>query len=226
MKRAAASAVVLFALASTRYARAEDGVADAAPRVAPYVAVGWNPIGVLAGRYSADAIVFPLPRLAIVGSAHVLRTRENHASAQIDGRREDDEPAFSTFDRGYGGELGLRVYAPWSPGISDARGAFIGVSYLGGSYSYSVTSASPGPHVTAYDVKGGAVDIGFTFVVQRYFVVTVGGGLQYLEHSPEVRMDQCNSGDSMLNCLFPSWQTFVNGSGLRPRLLLTVGFGA
>ena len=41
-------------LAFANAAHAEDGGSGAASRVSPYVAVGWNPIGAIVGRYSFD----------------------------------------------------------------------------------------------------------------------------------------------------------------------------
>jgi len=62
-------------------------------------------------------------------------------------------------------------------------------------------------------------------LVLRPFVLTVGGGLQYVKHTPDVDLNRCNNtGRSPFSCIAD--QLVFNGSGFRPRLLLTIGFGA
>jgi hypothetical protein len=188
------ASAALVALAFSRGARADD--IDPGVRFKP-LAVQGNPIAFAVGRYGADIEYLPLP----------------HHALHLTGFYYFAFPGVDDQFTGPGGELGYR----WYSGDDGAHGWFVGGSFVAGQYEYQHTPLLPTVLDPGSDTKfvalGGAVDAGFQLVAFGNLAVGAGAGLQYVHYTIEPTFEP---GGSTLRDL-------AYGSGLRPRLLCSVG---
>ena len=188
------SSATLVALAGAQAARADD--IDPGVRFKP-VAVQGNPFAFVVGRYGADIEYLPLPHHAL------------HLTAFYYEAFPGTDAVFS----GPGGEVGYR----WYSRDDGPHGLFVGASVVAGQYEYAHTPEVPTMFDPGSDTKfvaiGGALDAGYQLVTFGNFALGVGAGVQYVHYTIEPTFEPGASG----------WTSFAYGSGLRPRVLCSVG---
>jgi hypothetical protein len=161
------------------------------------VALQGNPLGLIIGRYSADLEYLPVPH-------HALHFSPVGYFAL---------PGVADEITGFGAEMGYR----WYSGLYGPHGFFLGASFIALSLQY-IHGALPGvpldsPQDTSYVQLGGAIDAGYQLVILGNFAVGAGVGASYTtDTTPPTFPFQNHSSSDLLY-----------GSGLRPRLLLSVG---
>ena len=184
-------------------AAALPGTARAADDIDPGVhfkpvALQGNPISFAVGRYGADVEYVFAP----------------HHALHLTGFYYYAFPGVDDLFQGPGGEVGYR----WYSGIDGAHGFFVGASAVAGQYEYSHTPEQPTTLDPGSDTKfvaiGGALDAGYQLVAFGNFALGAGAGLQYLHYTIEPTFEPGPSA---------GWTSFAYGSGLRPRLLCSVG---
>ncbi|MEA2749518.1 MAG: hypothetical protein QOI41_3661, partial [Myxococcales bacterium] len=113
---------------------------------------------------------------------------------------------------GFGGELGYRFYT----GERGMNGFYIGPSVLFASWSQSLPDGVPAntPKPDGFTAIGGALDLGGQAVIGPGVIVGGGFGLQYTKNSIDVNTDNLNIASAA-----------IAGGGVRPRFLLSVGYG-
>ena len=215
----AASAVFSFGLlASTAgEARADDAhpaapAASAAPAAAAEkpqadddgpelkrISLELNPLGFAIGRYGIQGEY-------MLARHHAVTLNPFYAHAPVTvtvGGKDVDAGSLN----GFGGELGYRFYT----GDKGANGFFVGPSVLFASYSQSggVGTASS----DSFTSVGGALDVGGQFIIGPGVVVGFGGGLQYTKTSQDIDTANLNLASAI-----------IAGGGIRPRVLLAVGY--
>jgi hypothetical protein len=153
-----------------------------------------NPLGVAIGRYSISGEY-------MLARHHAVTLSPFYASTSI---KVNDKEVGSL--SGFGGELGYRFYT----GSRGANGFFVGPSALFSSYTSESILGNTSQSFTAL---GGALDIGGQFIIGPGVVVGFGGGLQYTKNSEEINTDNLNLASAV-----------IAGGGVRPRLLLGVGY--
>jgi hypothetical protein len=156
-----------------------------------------NPLGFAIGRYSVN-IEYMLAR----HHALILTPFFDHTTVTV-----NDVDVGSL--NGFGGELGYRFYT----GDRGMNGFFIGPSVLFASWSQSsdIPNAPSGDGFTAI---GGALDLGGQAVIGPGVIVGGGFGLQYTSNSIDVETKDLNIASAA-----------IAGGGVRPRFLLSVGYG-
>jgi len=166
--------------------------------------VGANPLGILIGRYCLEGEFLPVPHHAITLSPFFT-----HAPVTVTTSQGEVDAGSLT---GFGTELGYRFYT----GKKGANGFFAGPSLLFGSYSSAAPSGSQPSgsegHVSFFGY-GAAIDIGGQAIIGPGVVVGGGAGLQYTTNSEELDGKDLNLASAI-----------IAGGGIRPRLLLTVGY--
>jgi len=161
------------------------------------VAVQGNPLGLIIGRYSADLEYLPAPH-------HALHFSPVGYFAL---------PGVSDELVGFGAEVGYR----WYSGLNGAHGFFVGASFIAMSLHY-LHGALPGvpldvPEDTSYVELGGALDAGYQVVILGNFAAGVGVGAQYTTDTTQPTFEYQNH----------PLHDLLYGSGLRPRVLLSLG---
>jgi hypothetical protein len=156
-----------------------------------------NPIGIVVGRYTLDLEYLPAPHHAV----HLTPVGYYAVPASMD-----------TF-QGFGAEAGYR----WYSSANGPEGIFVGGSFLIGGFEYAHSTANPSTLDPADDTQfvslGGAIDAGFQWVPLGNFAFGAGAGVAYTVYTEQPRFNYANH----------SWEDLVYGSGLRPRVLLSVG---
>jgi hypothetical protein len=153
-----------------------------------------NPLGLTIGRYSISGEY-------MLARHHALTLSPFFTSTSI---KVNDKEIGSL--SGFGGELGYRFYT----GSKGANGFFVGPSALFASYTSESVVGNTSQSFTAV---GGALDIGGQFIIGPGVVLGFGGGLQYTKNSEEINTDNLNLASAV-----------IAGGGVRPRLLLAVGY--
>ena len=161
------------------------------------VALQGNPLGLVIGRYSADLEYLPLPH-------HALHLSPVGYFAL---------PGTADEITGFGAEVGYR----WYSGVDGPEGFFVGGSFVALSMRY-LHGALPGiafdvPDDTSYVQLGGAIDAGYQLVFLGNFAAGAGLGAMYTVDTAQPHFEYQNH--PMHDLLY--------GSGLRPRLLLSLG---
>jgi hypothetical protein len=163
------------------------------------VALAGNPLGFIIGRYSVDLEYLPVPH-------HALHLTPVGYYAL---------PGTGDQLTGFGAEVGYR----WYSGVNGPEGFFVGGSFLAGDYEYihgtaqQVPSPLDMPDDTQYVSLGGAIDVGYQAVVLGNFALGGGLGAQYTVFTEQPHFEY----------LSHPWHDLLYGSGLRPRVLLSVG---
>ena len=161
------------------------------------VALQGNPLGMVVGRYSADLEYLPLPH-------HALHLSPVAYFAL---------PGVSDELTGFGAELGYR----WYSGVDGPEGFFLGGSFVALSLRYLHGAlagvAFDSPEDTSFVQLGGAIDAGYQVVILGNFAAGAGIGAMYTADTVQPHFEYLNH--PMHDLLY--------GSGLRPRLLLSVG---
>jgi hypothetical protein len=156
-----------------------------------------NPAALAIGRYSLQAEWAVAPHhVLLINPQYTNLTAEVSVSSGGSSATYDEE--FT----GFGGELGYRFYT----GDRGMNGLFVGISALGGAYHAKNPFAEK-----SFTSFGGAVDVGWQAIVGPGILLGVGGGLQYAKASEEF-LD------------LPLSASVIAGSGLRPRLLFSIGY--
>ncbi len=181
-------------------APAEKPQADADEPELKRISLELNPLAFAIGRYGVNGEYMLARHHAVV-----LNPFYAHAAvtSTLNGK-ELDGGSLS----GFGGEAGYRFYT----GSKGANGFFVGPSVLFATYSQSGGLANaPSQSFTSV---GGALDVGGQFIIGPGVVVGFGGGVQYTSVSKD-------AGDtSSLNLA----SAIIAGGGVRPRILLAVGY--
>jgi hypothetical protein len=152
-------------------------------------AIEANPLGIAIGRYSLNVEFLP----------------DRHHAAHLSGHVYFSVPGNQDELNGYGAELGYRYYT----GRDGPEGLFLGGAFLIGQYQYDAEGLRI---YQAYQSFGGAIDVGWQFLVGGNFVIGPGVGAQYTHYST----DPVFAPGGFEKELF-------FGAGLRPRLLLSFG---
>jgi hypothetical protein len=161
------------------------------------VALQGNPLGLIIGRYSADLEYLPAPHHALHFSPVGYFALPGVADELV----------------GFGAEIGYR----WYSGLYGAHGFFVGASFIALSLHY-LHGALPGvpldaPEDTSYVELGGALDAGYQVVILGNFAAGVGLGAQYTTDTTQPTFEYQNH----------PLHDLLYGSGLRPRVLLSLG---
>ncbi len=156
-----------------------------------------NPLGLIIGRYSADLEYLPAPHHALHFSPVGYFALPGVADELV----------------GFGAEMGYR----WYSGLNGAHGFFVGASFIALSLHY-LHGALPGvpldvPEDTSYVELGGALDAGYQVVILGNFAAGIGLGAQYTADTTPPTFEYQNH----------PLHDLLYGSGLRPRVLLSLG---
>jgi hypothetical protein len=156
-----------------------------------------NPLGFAIGRYSIN-VEYMLAR------HHALILTPFYDSTGVTVNGAD----IATLN-GFGAELGYRFYT----GSKGMNGFYVGPSVLFASWSES--SKLVGFQASdSFTAIGGALDIGGQAVIGPGVIVGGGFGLQYTKNSVDINTDSLNIASAA-----------IAGGGVRPRFLLSVGYG-
>lgn len=159
-------------------------------------AIEWSPLGIISGgRLSLNLEWAPVTHNVIVVSPHIVRT-------SVDIATDSDTTAQHTFT-GFGGELGYRYYT----GRRGMNGVFIGPSFIAGVYNGSLPAGDQ-----AFTDVGIALDVGVHEIVWNHLVIGGGVGVEYLHVSHDFHD-------------LPSAPAQIASSGVKPRLLMEIGYG-
>jgi hypothetical protein len=192
-------------------ARAADTKApEDAPAPPPTLAVRVSPLPLLYATTSLEIELFVSRHLGIVVSPQYTSSTTSSAPT-ID---NDYQTSVETF-QGVGSELGVRVYPA---GMSKGTAAFFfGPSAILGGYEWSSTIPSVLPSKVGLTRAGLAADLGVSYVAPFGLALAGGAGVQYATNSGDPDFGRGGStADGILEALF-------YGSGVRPRLLLSLG---
>jgi hypothetical protein len=151
-------------------------------------AIEANPLGIAIGRYSINVEFLP----------------DRHHGAHLSGHVYFSVPGNRDELNGYGAELGYRYYS----GMNGPEGLFVGAMFLIGQYNYDAEGLR---QYQAFQSFGGAIDVGWQFLVNGNFVIGPGVGVQYTYNPTEPVFEPGGIKD------------FLFGAGIRPRLLLSFG---
>jgi hypothetical protein len=210
MKRRVASLAFLTAFLASGVGFAEEGApSEASP---PGLAIAANPLALLVGRYSAQAEVRPSERLGIVVNPYAA----DHAQTfQGNGVDYDSSQVVTLGVTGFGAEAGPRFYSSGA-----AVSGFLGPSLLVGRFVFTRSDQGV-PQTPQHFWRGGiAIDGGLRVDTTIGFLFEVGGGLEYTIGSPDM---SCPMPAQSSLCVTD--EELAYGSGLRPRILLSVGWG-
>jgi len=191
---APAALLVATAIAASGAARADD--IDEGVRFKSALIQG-NPLGFAVGRYSADFEFLPAPH-------HALHATPLYYYAL---------PGVDDQLTGFGAEIGYRFYTGWH----GPHGFFAGASFLVSELEY--IHGNPGnvagetANDTVFVQLGGAIDVGYQWIVLENFCIGVGGGAQYTIDTTQPTFESEGH----------AWHDLVYGWGLRPRVLVQVG---
>ncbi|HEX3343901.1 MAG TPA: hypothetical protein VHS09_04975 [Polyangiaceae bacterium] len=186
---------VALGLSLDAAARAEDEVDEGVPFKS--VDVQGNPLGLIIGRYSADLEYLPAPHHALHFSPVGYFALPGVADELV----------------GFGAEMGYR----WYSGLYGPHGFFLGASFVALSLHY-LHGALPGVPLdasedTSYVELGGALDAGYQVVILGNLALGIGVGAQYTADTTTPTFEYQSH----------PWHDLLYGSGLRPRVLLSVG---
>lgn len=164
------------------------------------IAVEWNPVALFIDRLSANVEIAPADHHALVLAPFYFNT-STAAFASV----SDNVPVAhaSQHFEGGGGELGYRYYA----GRGGLRGFFAGPSFI--LTRVAATDGAGGQ--TSLMTYGAAVDVGWQALVADDWVVSLGGGGEYMFTSQKVPDQQAPA-------------AYYANSGLHPRALAAVGY--
>ncbi len=183
-----------------------------APPPRRVVTIEWNPLALFIDRLSANVVIVPRDHHGLVLSPFYTWASTAPYSTQIDGQGNTLTDASGnpvtlnvlrqTF-KGFGGELGYRYYF----GSGGPRGLFVGPSIL----LSSITATAGNGSQTSFIDFGVAADVGFQALLADCVALSVGAGLEYSAPSQSIPDQQLPA-------------AIVANSGVRPRLLLSVGY--
>ena len=155
-----------------------------------------NPLGMfVGGRVSVQAEWVPVTHHALVVSPHIV-----HTSGDIAVTPSSTESQTFT---GVGGEIGYRYYT----GQRGMNGVFIGPSLIGGVYNASLLDGNQ-----PFTDIGVAADVGAQWIIADHLVLGGGVGVEYLHVSHDFHD-------------LPTGPSTIASSGVKPRLLLSIGAG-
>ena len=188
---------------ATPAAPAEKPQADADEPELKRISLELNPVGLAIGRYSIQGEY-------MLARHHAVTLNPFYAHAPVTvtvGGKDVDAGSLN----GFGGELGYRFYT----GSKGANGFFVGPSVLFASYSQSggVATTAASASSDSFTSVGGALDLGGQFIIGPGVVVGFGAGLQYTKTSQDIDTANLNLASAV-----------IAGGGVRPRLLLAVGY--
>jgi hypothetical protein len=163
-------------------------------------AVEWNPVALFIDRLSANVEIAPADHHAVVLAPYYFNTR-TAGFAGVSGDLPVAHPS-QRFE-GVGGEIGYRYYA----GRGGLRGFFAGPSFI----LTTVKATDGAGDETSLMTYGGAVDVGWQALVVDDWVVSLGGGAEYVLTSHAVPDQQAPA-------------AYYANSGLHPRVLAAVGY--
>jgi hypothetical protein len=204
-------ALAPLVLASPRAARAASDTGDSPSKAEPrsHVVVAVSPLPLLYGAYVAQVEWLVHPHVGLVLEASYTSW---HVSEADNPANAATSPTITYDFSGIGLQPGVRLYFP-RPLAPGGGAMFVAPSLIWGAYG----SDRDDRHVAVRRI-GAAVDFGGTYVARFGLALSVGVGLQAVSNSPEPFFP--SGGDGAL----PSVQELAMGSGVRPRILLDVGW--
>ncbi len=163
-------------------------------------ALEWNPVALFIDRLSATIEIAPVDHHTLVLSPYYFNTRTgSFPSASGDTLVAHLSQRFE----GVGGEIGYRYYA----GYGGPRGFFAGPSFI----LAGVKATDGNGAQTSLMDYGVALDIGWQALVADDWVVSLGGGAEYLFTSKSVPDQQAPA-------------AYYANSGVHPRALAALGY--
>jgi hypothetical protein len=174
------------------------------------LAIEFNPLSLIIGKISANAIITPGDHWALMLSPFYVSTTTQsivifgNAPSGLQGPSPSPTALLpqQTFS-GFGGEIGGRYYT----GLGGPRGFFGGASLILGAMN---AHAQDGSNLGYLDY-GVAVDLGYEVLVVDKVALTVGAGVQWTNPSTPVPNQQ-----------FPA-DVYANGK-VMPRMLASIGW--
>jgi hypothetical protein len=174
-----------------------------APKPTPFrvVSLEFNPLSLIIGKVSFNAVVTPVSHHALILSPFYVSTNTwpIYVFSDQGAAQQVPQQVFS----GFGGEIGYRYYT----GQHGPRGFFAGPSLIVGAMKAKAQNGS----TTDYVDVGGAVDIGYELLVVDAVALSVGAGAQYTAPTKTIPSQQ-----------FPA-DVYANGK-LEPRALASIGW--
>jgi hypothetical protein len=202
---AAAITMAHVAFAEDPLASAAPAAVDVAVRDTPpprrLLAIEWNPLSLIVGKLSANAVIVPVDHHALVLSPFYVSTTTNPIYVFDDEGNSTQLPS-QTFS-GFGGEIGYRYYS----GLGGPRGFFAGPSLILAGMSAKAQNGS----TTGYLDIGLAADVGYEFLVVDSVALSLGAGVQYATPTSSIPAQQ-----------FPA-DVYANGK-VFPRALASIGW--
>lgn len=161
----------------------------------------WNPLSLIIGKISVNAVIVPGDHHALVLNPFYASTTTN-AIYVYDDQGNSTQLPVQTFS-GLGGEIGYRYYT----GLRGPRGFFVGPSLILSALNAKAQNGS----TTGYLDYGLAADIGYELLVVDSLSLTLGAGVQYAAPSQTIPAQQ-----------FPA-DVYANARVL-PRALVSIGW--
>jgi hypothetical protein len=166
------------------------------------VTIEWNPLALILGKWSANAVVVPADHHALVLSPFFASTTTVPLTVPDASGNLTIQLPRQTFE-GFGGEIGYRYYL----GHGGPRGFFAGPSLLLASMT---AKAQDGTRTSFWDY-GLAVDAGYQALIADRVALGLGAGVQYVMTSTSIPKQQ--------------WPASVYAnSAVLPRLLASAGY--
>jgi hypothetical protein len=175
--------------------------------------VEWNPLALFIDRFSVDVVVVPGDHHALVVSPFYTWANTVPYATGIDsngGQLVDAGGSPYTLNvlaqtfHGFGGELGYRYYLD----KGGPRGFFVGPSLI----LAAITATAGNGSQTSFLDFGLAADVGYEALIADEIAVSVGTGVQYTRTSKSIPDQQLPA-------------AIYANNALRPRLLLSLGYG-
>ncbi|MGD0678373.1 MAG: hypothetical protein ABSC94_23430 [Polyangiaceae bacterium] len=202
----------------SRVARADpappvDVALHGAPSPHRAFSVEWNPLTLFIDKISFNVVVVPGDHHALVLSPFYTWAKTNAYATGIDANGNPLMDAngnpytlnvlAQTF-HGFGGELGYRYYFD----KGGPRGFFLGPSLL----LAGITATAGNGTQTSFSDVGFAADAGYEALIADTIAISVGAGAQYVLTSKSIPEQQLPA-------------SIYANNALRPRLLLSLGYG-
>ncbi len=139
------------------------------PPAGRWLALEWNPLALIIGKVSVNAVIVPVDHHALVLSPFFATTTTNPIDVYDPSGNATQLPAQKFW--GVGGEIGYRYYT----GLGGPRGLFAGPSLILGA----MTAEAQNGTSTSYMDLGLAADVGYQMLVVDDLSLTLGAGAQY-----------------------------------------------
>src|SRR5579863_960309 len=169
--------------------------------------VEWNPLALFIDRFSVNVVVVPGDHHALVVSPFYTWASTAAYGTAIDSNGNSLGYTLNVLAQtfhGFGGEVGYRYYLD----KGGPRGLFVGPSVL----LAAITATAGDGNQTQFLDFGLAADVGYEALLAGEIAVSVGAGVQYTMTSKSIPDQQLPA-------------AIYANNALRPRLLLSMGYG-